>query len=490
MNVITNRLSDMFLAMAVLAFSTTPATAGDWLRFHGPDGSGICPDTQPLPIKWSETENLKWKRKLPGLGSSSPILVGKRLFVTCWTGYGMDRDNPGEEKDLRRHLICLDRATGDMLWDRSVEPVLPEDPYSGNFTEHGYASHTPVSDGQRIYVFFGKTGVLAFDLDGKRLWQTGVGTGSGPHGWGSASSPILYKHLVIVTASAESESLVALDKETGKEVWRRKDAALSGTWGTPVLVECGQGRTDLVIAVPYKILAFNPNDGKPRWQCEGLSTNSICSSAVARDGVVYLLETGPQGGGTMAVRAGGDGDVTKTHILWRGTERSRIGTPVVDGNRIYWFGNRTANCIDAATGKQVYQVRLPGAAPEPARPPKPGPGQPGAGPSGPQAGQKGQGQPGRGPGGGPGRRGGIRGMDYSSPVLADGKIYFLTRSGEAYVYATGPEFKLLGRNRFAPDGGDFSATPAIGNGELFIRSSKYLYCVSLSSGTGSVKNER
>ena len=109
-------------------------------------------------------------------------------------------DHEGEEKDLRRHVICFDRDTGKVLWDQAVEPVLPEDPYSGQFTQHGYASHTPVSDGKRIYVFFGKTGVLAFDLEGKKLWQTSVGTGSGSRGWGTASSPILYKNLVIVPA--------------------------------------------------------------------------------------------------------------------------------------------------------------------------------------------------------------------------------------------------------------------------------------------------
>ncbi len=488
------RVLGVSLLLTLLAFRADPAPAGDWPRFHGPDGSGISPDTQPLPVKWSETENLKWKRKLPGPGSSSPILVGKRLLVTCWTGYGMDRDKPGDQNDLRRHLVCLDRDTGGVLWDRSIEPVLPEDPYSGNFTEHGYASHTPVSDGQRVYVFFGKTGALAFDLDGKKLWQTGVGTGSGPHGWGSASSPILYKNLLIVTASAESESLVALNKETGKEVWRRQDAALSGTWGTPVLVDCGKGRTDLVLAVPYKVLGFNPDDGTPRWQCEGLSSNSICTSATAHDGIVYVLETGPQGGGTMAVRAGGEGDVTKTHVLWRGTERSRVGTPVVDNGRIYWFGNHVANCIDTAAGKQVYQVRLGGGPASPG-PGQPAPGQPARQPGAAQAapgsgqlglGQSGPGGPGRGPGrkpgGGFGRRGGgMRGQDYSSPVLVNGKIYFLSRSGEALVYSAGPEFKLLGQNRFASDGGDFSSTPAVGDGQLFIRSSRYLYCVTDST---------
>jgi outer membrane protein assembly factor BamB len=222
-----------------------------------------------------------------------------------------------------------------------------------------------------------------------------------------------------------------------------------------------------VIAVPFKIWGFNPDDGKLRWQCEGLSSDSICASAIAHEDVVYALETGPRGGRTMAVRAGGEGDVTKTRVLWRGNERSRIGTPVVDNGRVYWFGNRIANCIDAATGKQVYRTRFDGGAapkaPEPA---------------GPRPGQPGPGGPGRRPGGGSRGRGGMRGQDYSSPVLANGKIYFVSRSSETFVYATGPEFKLLGQNRFASDGGDFSSTPAVSDGQLFIRSSKYLYCVA------------
>jgi outer membrane protein assembly factor BamB len=494
MNIRTDakRVCRVAMGLAILALAAGPARASDWPRFHGPDGTGVSPDTQPLPVKWSETENLQWKCKLPGPGSSSPIVVGSRVFVTCWTGYGADRSGAGDEKDLRRHLISIDRDNGRVLWDKSIAPVLPEDPYSQMFTEHGYASHTPVSDGQRVYVFFGKTGVLAFDLDGKQLWQTSVGTGSGSHGWGTASSLILYKNLVIVPATAESQSLVALNQETGREVWRRHDASFSSTWGTPILVDCANGHTDLVISVPFKVWGFNPNDGQLRWECEGVGADSICSSAIAHGDIVYAMETGPRGGGTMAVRAGGQGDVTKTSVLWRGTEKSRIGTPVYNDGRIHWFGARTANCVDAKTGKEVYQTKLPGGpAPEAPGPAGPGPGQPGPGqpvagqPSSgdsaagqPGAGQRRPGGPGRRPGGGfggPGRA--IRGMDYASPVLANGTIYFVSRSGEAFVYAAGPEFKLLSQNRFA-DGGDFSATPAISSGQLFIRSSKYLYCVA------------
>ena len=471
------------------------ASAADWPRFHGPDGSGVSLDKQPLPVTWSETENLKWKVKLPGPGSSSPIVVGQRVIVTCWTGYGLDPENSGEQEDLRRHVICLDRETGKVLWDQVIKPVLPEDSYSDQLTQHGYATHTPVSDGKRIYVFFGKTGVLAFDLDGKKLWQTSVGTGSGALHRGSSSSPILYKNLVIIPALAESESLVALNQEDGREVWRYQDSRFPSTWGTPVLVDCGQGRTDLVIAVPNLILGVDPDTGKLRWHCDGLHSDSICTSAIAGDGIVYVLETGPRGGGNIAIRASGEGDVSETHVVWRSTERSRIATPVLDNNRIYFAYNRAANCLDAASGKTIYRTSLTGG-PLPAEPapggPRPGggPGGPGAGPGGP-GGSGGPFGGGPGPGGpcGPGKggskkggpgggRGGMGGQEYSSPVSADGKIYFMSRTGNGFVYAVGPEFKLLPQNHFAPGSGDFNAVPAISDGQLFIRSTKFLYCVA------------
>jgi hypothetical protein len=498
--------------MFLLACSAV-ATASDWPRFHGVNGSGISADKQALPSKWSETENLKWKTKLPGPGSSSPIVVGDKVFVTCWSGYETTGDDEGVEKDLRRHLICLDRDTGNVIWDKTVEPVLPEDPWSGTFPQHGYATHTPVSDGERIYVFFGKTGALAFDLNGKQLWQTSVGTGSGSRGWGTASSPILYKDLLIIPATSESKSLVALDKKTGKKVWTHTDSSFASTWGTPILVDCEGGRTDLVFAVPNKIWGFDPETGKTRWTSEGLNSDSICTSAFAHDGVVYVLETGPRGGGGIAVKAGGEGDVTKTAILWRGSARSRIETPVLDDNRIYFVGNRIADCIDAVTGTSIYHVSAVTGEPAPAdtgrgggRPGGARPGGPGGpGGGGPGGGGPGGGGPGRpggfggpggglgGPGGGPGGQrqgggrggpgggrggmGGFGGMDYSSPVLADGKIFYLSRTGTAYVYTVGPEYKLLSQNKF-DSGGDFSATPAISDGQIFIRSSKYLYCVA------------
>ena len=444
-------LSLFVACVGMLMLADTNLPAGDWVRFRGPNGSGISPDEKPVPVKWSETENLKWKVALPGPGSSSPIVVRDKVFVTSWTGYGSERGNPGNQADLRRHLICLDRETGKTIWSKAIEPVLPEDRYGGMFAQHGYASHTPVSDGERVYVFFGKTGALAFDMDGKQLWQTKVGDELDPRNWGSASSPILYKNLLIVTASAECEGMVALDKNTGKEVWRQEASGLGGTWGTPVLVEVDAERTDLVIGVPFEIWAFNPDTGKLRWYCEAMNTDSYCSSVVAEQGVVYGIEG--RGGGSIAVRTGGMGDVSKSHVVWNGRDTSRIGSPIVHDGRLYYFGDRIANCVDAKTGDQIYKARLDND-------------------------KSATVAEGRGFGGPGGRGGPMSNMDYSSPVLADGKLYFLSRTGDMFVLKSGPKFEQLSVNRVTNDSEDFSATPAVSDGQLFIRSSKYLYCVA------------
>ena len=225
-------------AISVVALTSllSPLQGADWSRFRGSNGAGTAA-TAALPVTWSDTSNIRWKRELPGPGSSSPIVVGKHVFVTCYTGYGTDQEKPGRADDLKRHLICFERGSGQTVWSQSIDGVLPEDDFKGFIVQHGYASHTPVSDGERVYAFLGKSGVIAFDLDGNRLWQTTVGTESGSHGWGSGASPILHENLVIVNASEESQSLYALDKRTGSQVWRAQAAGLANSWSTPVLAE-------------------------------------------------------------------------------------------------------------------------------------------------------------------------------------------------------------------------------------------------------------
>lgn len=444
-------MNSKIVLFALVMLISSNAHAG-WMRFRGPNGSGVSDEQQKTPTVWSDQKNLRWKTALPGPGSSSPIIVGDKVFITCWSGYGLSRNNPGEQKYLRRHLICLDRKSGKILWDKTVKPVLPEDVYTGMFAEHGYASHTPTSDGKRVYVYFGKSGALAYDLEGNQLWQTIVGDELDPRRWGSSSSPILYKDLLIVTATAESEAIVALNKETGKEVWRQEATGFNATWGTPILVSVDDTRTDLVIGVPFEIWGLNPDTGKLRWFCEAMDTETYCSSVITDNGVIYGLEG--RGGGSIAVRTGGKGDVTKSHVLWSGRDANRIETPIIYQSRIYFFSRGIANCIDAKTGERIFRGRLDSANSNESRP----------------SAEQTENRSNR-------RRGGFRGSDYSSPVIADGKVYFVSRSGETHVIKAGDKLEQLSVNRLTNDNEDFSASPAISDGQILIRSDKHLYCI-------------
>lgn len=438
---------------AVSIFLLSSDLRAEWTRFRGPNGDGVSTEKHSLPTHWSGTRNLQWKVPLPGPGSSSPIVVADKIFVTYWSGYGMDRRNPGELKQLRRHLICIDRHSGKTLWSVAIAARLPEIGYSGMVTQHGYASHTPVSDGEHVYVFFGKSGIYCFDMEGKQVWQRYVGMESDPEGRGSASSPILYKELVIVTAGAESEALVALNRKTGEEVWRQEAAGLHATWGTPALAQAGLNRTDLVIAVPSEIWGLNPNTGRLRWYSSGRSSGNANSSAISHDGIVYAVESGARGAGGIAVRAGGKGDVTGSRVVWSARHANRTATPVLYQGRLYTFSNRIVTCIDAATGDEIFKARL------------------GTGGAGPAT-------------RGSSRRGGF-GSDYASPVIGDGKIYFVTRSGQVFVLEAGERFELLAVNPMGEEGEEFSATPAISQGRLFLRSNRNLYCLTLREDQGS-----
>ena len=279
----------------------------DWLQFRGPGGTGTSTETG-LPTTWSSTENVVWRTKLPGPGTSSPIVVGKRVYLTCYSGYGLE-PGKGDMDKLMRHLVCVDRQKGAILWTRDFKPVLPESKYGpgGNESEHGYSSSTLASDGKHLFVFFGKSGVYCLDLDGKEIWNAKVGTGT--NGWGSSNSPVLYKNLVIINASIESGAVVALEKSTGKEVWRTK--GISSSWNTPVLVDAAEG-PELVVSEQGAVIGFEPASGKELWRVTSFGKNYVCASVVAHKDVVYVVR-----GGSGAIRAGGRGDVTKTHVLWK-----------------------------------------------------------------------------------------------------------------------------------------------------------------------------
>jgi len=410
------------LACAVLSFAL-PAVAADWPRFRGPDGSGVVADTN-LPVKWGAKENVAWRAELPGPGASSPVLVGGRIFLTYWSGYSVQGGPGGTENDLRRHLLCLDRKTGKPLWDREFPARLPEVKLTRG--GEGYASSTPVADADRVYCLFGKTGVLAHDHAGKLLWRADVGDKTG--GWASSASPILHGDLVIVNASLESESVVALDKATGEEKWRAK--GIRDAWNTPIVVKSKDGRDELVVPAAKKVYAFNPTTGAPLWTCDTDITWYMVPSAVAADGVVYCLG-GRSGVVGLAVRAGGTGDVTKTHRLWTSKKGSNVSSPVYHDGHVYWMNDATgtAFCAKADTGEVVFEERVPRA-----------------------------------------------GEVYASPLLADGRIYYTTRDGRTFVVAAKPKFELLATNDLGERGG-FEATAAAADGRLYVRSNTALYCL-------------
>ena len=267
--------------------------------FRGPDGMGTAVDVA-LPDHWSATENCVWKTPLPGPGGSSPIVVGDRVFLTYYSGYAVSPDEPGAIESLARHLICVNLSDGKVVWDKGVEAVQPEKPYDSFTKLHGYASSTPASDGSAVYAFFGRSGVYAYNLSGEPLWHASVGTGT--HEWGSATSPIVFEKLVIVNASVESNSVVALDKASGKEVWRVD--GVSQSWSTPAVVDLPGDKHELVVSLQGKVFGLDPATGERLWECTGVQ-DYVCPSVLVHDDVVFV--TAGRQPATVAIRAGGAG---------------------------------------------------------------------------------------------------------------------------------------------------------------------------------------
>lgn len=418
-------MSRLLACLGILLVATTArALMADWPQFRGPEGAPAAHRTD-VPHRWGPGQNVLWKVALPGPGSSSPIVVGQRVFVTCYSGYGIDADNPGDLKNLKRHLLCVEAGDGRLLWEKSIPAALPEQPFEGFVTLHGYASSTPASDGQSVYVFFGRSGVYAFTLDGDLRWHTEVGTGT--HAWGTAASPILWNDRVVVNASVESGSLVALDRKSGKPLWRV--SGIRDSWSTPAVVQAA-GRSELVVSSRGKVQAFDPASGELLWHCSGVQ-DYVCPAVIADDGLVFV--TGGRKPHTLAIRAGGQGDVSKTHILWEAQETPKVATPLQFGGHLYWVDQRgVATCLDAKTGKTVYKERLS-----------------------------------------------LRGRGdkvYASPVAVGGALLVPSREDGTIVLALEPRFNELGRNRL-DDSSIVNATPAVCGNRLLVRTDRFLYCI-------------
>jgi outer membrane protein assembly factor BamB len=412
------------LLLLLLALTSTNVRA-DWNQFRGPGGGGRSEERE-LPVAWSESENVVWQAELPGRGASSPVVAGDRVYLTAYSGYGLDAANPGDVADLKLHVVCLNRSAGEKLWEREFAGSPKTQEATARVVDHGFASSTPVCDETGVYAFFGVSGVIALDPEGNEKWRADVGSRTA--GFGSAASPVIYDNLVIVNASIESQSVYAFDKNSGREVWKVED--VKQTWTTPLIARTADGNDELVVPQKDLIRGFDPVTGAELWTCTGID-DYVVPCAIAHDGVAYVL--GGRSNRAIAVRLGGRGEVTDSHVLWTARVGANVTSPAYWDGKLYWASDRgIANCLDAKSGETVFQQRLP-----------------------------------------------TRERVYASSIVGDGKMYVTTRESGVIIVELGPQYKELGRNMLGASDGMVNATPAISRGQLLLRTDRYLYCIGM-----------
>jgi outer membrane protein assembly factor BamB len=434
-----------FLTLAGVIFAAlgAPLSAENWPHWRGPVASGVSSETG-LPLKWSDSENVAWKAKLGGTGVSSPIVWGDQVFVTSQIGTGQSRVGPrlgqgqdanaaerglsktgaGGDKTLRFVVEAFSRADGRRLWAHAVaaEGELPP-----VHDKHNLASASPVTDGARVYAVFGSGQVVAVDLNGKPLWTRHLGKEFAPFdiNWGNGSSPIVYKNsLILVCYHERSSYLLALDSQTGKQLWKTDRPRGVLSYSTPLVVPAPSG-DELIVNSTVGIEAYDPSTGRALWHFNEANQFPI-PVAMHHDGVIYLSR-GYRSGPYAAFRPGGRGDISKTHVLWHvPTGAPYISSLVHYNGLLYMAGDvGVVTCVDAKTGERVWRERLGG-------------------------------------------------VYTASPVAADGKVYLLSESGETIVLKAGRTPEVLARNAIA---GRILASPAISSGRLFIRTDDQIVAI-------------
>jgi outer membrane protein assembly factor BamB len=395
---------------AVQMVGDTGEGAKYWARWRGPSGQGVVSGTG-YPDSWSGTENVKWKVPVPGNGNSSPIVWGDRIFLT--TGYDSGR---------RLSVVALRRSDGMKLW----ETFAPEGRTPYGHYKNGHASATPATDGQRVYVSFGTRGLLALDMNGKQVWYRDLGPMDAYHG--TAGSPLLYKdRLILYQDQSRNSFIAAFDTRTGKTLWTTPREADVG-WGTPIAVHVVD-HDEIIVNGQLQVVAYNPDTGAQLWNCKG-STYEVIPTPVVGYGMVFC--SSGRAGPTLAIRPGGKGDVTRTHLAWTSPRGSPfVPSPILYGEHLYMVNDMQSivTSFEATTGKVMWQNRL-----------------------------------------GASRREGFS----ASPVAVDGKVFFTNDEGETFVLKAGPTFELLRTNRI---GEGTLATPALVDGRWYIRTDRNLFAI-------------
>jgi outer membrane protein assembly factor BamB len=421
------------------------ARGGDnWPQWRGPALNGTS-DSTDLPEKWSETENVKWKVKLPSWSGSTPVIWGDRIFLptpselTDGPGAPTVKKMGGDRKKGGLDLLfqCRSKKDGSLLWEHKLA--------GGNvyYGKQNMTSPSAVTDGEMVWWLTG-TGILtALTVEGKHVWQEDLQKSIVKFGinWGYGASPLLFEGLVIVPIlhgwdNTGPSYLVAFEGKTGKIVWkveRPTDAKHEGpdAYTTPIPMKVGD-RTEIIIVGGDYFTGHDPKTGQEIWRCGGLNPKkdgfyrAVCSPAIVGDMIFACIKQGP----FVACRGGGKGLVTETNIAWTSTNTYDVPTPVTDGKLLYVLNDRgLMNCYEPQTGKALYEKQRIG-----------------------------------------------QGTYDSSPLLADGKIYLTNEKAETTVIAAGSEFKVLSTNKLDDDW--TLSSIAVSGKELFIRTSSALYCIA------------
>jgi len=427
----------------------------NWPAWRGPVASGVAPHGDP-PVTWSETDHVKWKVKIPGRGTATPIVWDNQVFVQTAIPTGKQVEaaaqtpaaapsgpaaNPGQsgpppgggmraeapKEAYQFALLCLDRQNGRTLWQKVAREELP---HEGHHPEHGFASHSPVTDGQRVFAYFGSRGLHCFDLLGNLKWSKDLGRMRTKNSFGEGSSPALLGQTLVINWDHEGEDfVVALDAATGQELWRQpRDEETS--WATPLIAQ-HDGQAQVVTSATRKIRSYGLATGRLLWECAGMTANVI-PTPVSADGVVYAT-SGFRGNALLAIRLGRTGDLMGTDaIVWSLNKATPyVPSPLLTEDRLYFFSGNNAvlTCCDAKTGRVLIDAE---------------------------------------------KLAELQGV-YASPVAAAGRVYLVGRNGAALVLKRADQLNVLATNRLDDK---FDASPAIAGKELFLRGRENLYCLA------------
>jgi outer membrane protein assembly factor BamB len=421
--------------------SAAAAGSASWPQWRGPSGQGTS-DEKNLPTEWSATKNIKWKTPIAGRGHSSPIVWGNKIFLTTAIegalvpgakaiphmypeGEFLHPDSVGADHKHQFKVICIDRQTGKILWEQTA---FEGTPYDDRHRKSSFAAATPATDGKYVYAYFGAEGLYAYDMKGKLAWKTDLGK-IGTVGMGTGTSPILFDNVVIVQCDeefGEKSFIVGVDKKTGKEVWRTPRKTIEVSWSTPLLVKTTK-RAELITSGNEAIVAYDPATGKELWRHKGVDSNAI-PSPVANNELVFI-SAGFPAKIAMAITLGGAGDLAEK-VVWKYEKGTAyVPSPILYGDYLYLTTDRgILTCLDARTGELKYEG---GRVPVPA-------------------------------------------TFTASPIAFEGKILMTSEDGDTFVIKAGPKHEILATNTV---GEPVYASPAVADGNIFIRGEKTLYCI-------------